>query len=115
MSQFAQFPRAVIAARRFAGAPNPAGKGWVPNITQMHLKDWSERDIAYLLETGQTPDGDFVGSSMKEVIRGTSQLPAEDRAAIASYVKSLQAIEGPKRLTNKSSQHSGSGEGAANP
>jgi hypothetical protein len=52
---------------------------------------------------------------MKEVIWGTSQLPAEERAAMASYVKSLQAIEGPKRLTNNSSQHSGSEEGAANP
>jgi hypothetical protein len=81
----------------------------------MDLRDWSEKDIAYLLETGQTPEGDFVGSSMKEVIWGTSQLPPEERAAMASYVKSLQAIEGPKRSMKSSSQHSGSEKGAANP
>jgi mono/diheme cytochrome c family protein len=90
----------IIAAQRFAGGPNPAGKGWVPNITQMHLKDWSERDIAYLVETGQTPEGDFVGSSVREVIWGTSQLPPEERAAMASYVKSLQATEGPKKISS---------------
>jgi mono/diheme cytochrome c family protein len=86
----------VIASQRFAGAPNPAGKGWVPNITQRDLKDWSEKDIAYLLESGQTPEGDSVGSSMAEVVRSTSQLPAHERAAIAAYIKSLPPVEGPK-------------------
>ena len=28
---------AIIAAQRFAGGPNPEGKGWVPNITQAKL------------------------------------------------------------------------------
>jgi mono/diheme cytochrome c family protein len=86
----------IIASQRFAGAPNPVGKGWVPNITQRDLKDWSERDIAYLLESGQTPEGDSVGSSMAEIVRSTSQLPADDRAAIAAYIKSLPPVEGPK-------------------
>ena len=40
---------------RFAGGPDIEGKGWVPNITQKGLADYSEKDIAYLLETGQTP------------------------------------------------------------
>jgi hypothetical protein len=26
--------------RRFAGGPNPAGEGWVPNITQKGLAKW---------------------------------------------------------------------------
>ena len=40
------------------------------------LGDWSEKDIAYFLEAGQTPDGDTIGGSMGRVIRNTSQLSA---------------------------------------
>jgi mono/diheme cytochrome c family protein len=87
----------IIASERFAGGPNPEGEGWVPNITQKGLKDWSESDIAYLLETGQTPDGDSVGGSMGRVIKNTSQLSADDRKAMAVYLKSLPAVEGPPR------------------
>ncbi|HML12566.1 MAG TPA: cytochrome c [Xanthobacteraceae bacterium] len=90
------FMGGIIAAQRFAGGPNPEGKGWIPNITQKALGDWSEKDIAYLLETGQTPDGDSVGGSMSEVVRHIAQLAPEDRAAIAAYVKSLPPVEGPK-------------------
>jgi mono/diheme cytochrome c family protein len=86
----------IVAGQRFAGGPNPEGKGWVPNITRKDMGDWSEKDIAYLLESGQTPDGDSVGSSMSEVVRHTAQLAAEDRAAIAAYIKSLPPVEGPK-------------------
>ena len=87
----------IIAAQRFAGGPDPDGKGWVPNITQKGLGDWSEKDVAYFLETGQTPDGDSAGGSMVRVIRNTSQLSAEDRAAVADYVKSLPPVDGPPR------------------
>ena len=86
----------IIAGQRFAGGPNPEGKGWIPNITQKGIGDWSDKDIAYLLETGQTPDGDSVGSSMTEVVRHTSQLATDDRSAIAAYIKSLPPVEGPK-------------------
>jgi mono/diheme cytochrome c family protein len=86
----------IIAAQRFAGGPNPEGKGWIPNITPKGLGDWSEKDIAYLLETGQTVDGDTVGGSMAEVVRHTEQLAADDRTAIAAYIKSLPPVEGPK-------------------
>ncbi len=87
----------IIAAQRFAGGPNPEGKGWVPNITQKGIGEWSETDIAYFLETGQLPDGDSVGGSMARVIRNISQLSSEDRAAIAEYIKSLPPVEGPPR------------------
>ena len=86
----------IIAAQRFAGGPNPEGKGWIPNITPKGLGEWSEKDIAYLLESGQTLEGDAVGGSMAEVVRHTAQLAAEDRTAIAAYIKSLPPIEGPK-------------------
>lgn len=87
----------IIAAQRFAGGPNPEGEGWVPNITQKGLGDWSEKDIAYFLETGELPDGDTVGGAMVRVIRNTSQLTPEDRAAIAEYLKSLPPVDGPQR------------------
>jgi mono/diheme cytochrome c family protein len=87
----------IIAGQRFAGGPNPEGEGWVPNITQKGLADWPEKDIAYFLETGQTPDGDSIGGSMGRVIKNTSQLSPEDRTAMAVYLKSLPAVEGPPR------------------
>ncbi len=87
----------IITAQRFAGGSNPEGKGWVPNITQKGLSDWSDKAIAYFLQTGETPDGDSVGSSMTRVIRNTSQLSDADRMAMAVYLKSLPALDGPPK------------------
>jgi mono/diheme cytochrome c family protein len=87
----------IVTAQRFAGGPNPEGEGWVPNITQKGLGEWSEKDIAYFLETGEAPDGDSAGGSMARVIKNTSQLSPEDRAAIAEYLKSLPPVDGPPR------------------
>jgi mono/diheme cytochrome c family protein len=85
----------IIAAQRFAGGPNPEGEGWVPNITQHGLGDWSEKDIAYFLETGEMPEGDTASGSMARVIKNTSRLSSEDRASMAEYLKSLAPVEGP--------------------
>jgi mono/diheme cytochrome c family protein len=87
---------AIMEDERFAGGPNPAGRGWVPNITQKGLGEWSVKDIAYLLDTGMTVDGDSVGSTMTDVVRNTSQLSEADRLAIATYIKSLPPVEGPR-------------------
>ena len=87
----------IVAAQRFAGGPNPEGEGWVPNITQKGLGDWSEKDFAYFLKTGETPDNDSASGLMGRVIKNTSQLPAEDRAAMAAYLKELPPVEGPPR------------------
>ena len=35
------------------------------------------------------------------MIRNTSQLPAEDRNAMAAYIKSLPPVEGPKQPEKK--------------
>jgi mono/diheme cytochrome c family protein len=91
----------IIAAQRFAGGPNPEGEGWVPNITQKGISDWSQKDIASFLQDGVAPDGDTAGGSMVRVIKNTSQLKPEDRAAIAEYVKSLPPVEGPPRPPKK--------------
>jgi mono/diheme cytochrome c family protein len=82
---------AIKSGSRFTGGPSPDGQGGVPNITQEKLKDWSVKDIAETLETGMTPDADFVGGNMAEVVRSTAQLSAADREAIATYIKSLPA------------------------
>jgi mono/diheme cytochrome c family protein len=76
---------------RYAGGPDPEGVGFVPNITPERLGSWSERDIAALLKTGQTPAHGRVGSSMLDVVTNTAMLPETDRDAIAAYIKSLPA------------------------
>ena len=87
----------IKSGQRFAGGPNPEGKGWVPNITQKGLKDWSKGDIEYMLESGQLPDGDSVGQQMTAVVRNTAELTAADRSAMATYLKSLPPVDGPER------------------
>jgi mono/diheme cytochrome c family protein len=85
------FLGAIVASRRFEGGPSPTLQGGVPSIRQDKLKDWSEADIGGVLEDGTTPDADRVGGAMVDVVRNTSQLSAEDRAAMATYIKSLAA------------------------
>jgi mono/diheme cytochrome c family protein len=84
----------IVTGLRFTGGPAPDGQGGVPNITQFKLKDWSVSDIAGLLENGMTMDADFVGGSMTEVVGNTSKLTAANRTAMATYLKSLPAVEG---------------------
>ena len=88
---------AIVETQRFAGGPDPEGKGYVPNITAKGIGDWSEDDLSYFLKTGETPDGDTTGGSMVQVVRNLSQLSDGDRAAMATYLKSLAPIEGPPR------------------
>ena len=76
----------IVARQRFAGGPNPEGDGWIPNITQKAMGAWSEKDIAYMLETGDAPDGDSVGGGMAQVVKNTAQLLPEDRAASATVI-----------------------------
>lgn len=80
-------------SRWLAGAPAMAGQGAVDNITggEGGIGDWSEDDIATLLETGFTPDYDSVGGKMASVVRNMAELPASDREAIAAYLKAIPA------------------------
>ncbi|MBB93986.1 MAG: diacylglycerol kinase [Rhodobacteraceae bacterium] len=70
------------------GAPNPSGQGTIPGIAPAEL-DWSAEDIAYYLESGFTPNYDSAGGEMADVVSNMARLPAEDRAAIAAYLKAL--------------------------
>ena len=74
--------------RWLAGAPNPSGKGQIPGLTPDKLS-WGAEDIAYYLETGFTPDYDSAGGHMVAVVENFAKLTAEDRAAVAAYVKAV--------------------------
>jgi mono/diheme cytochrome c family protein len=87
---------AIEDYNRYAGGPDPEGVGFAPNITPERLGTWSERDIAELLKTGNTPSHRRVGSSMLDVVTNTAMLPQADRDAIAAYIKALPARPTPR-------------------
>ncbi len=79
-----------ILARWLAGGPNPEGKGRIPNLTPDATGlSWSEADIAEYLSSGFTPDYDVAGGAMADVVKNTALVTAEDRAAIAAYLKAI--------------------------
>lgn len=76
-----------------AGSPKSKTNKGAPaiNNSKTGLAAWRLSDVEFFLELGMTPDGDFAGGSMAAVIDdNTSRLSAEDRRAIARYLKSLQ-------------------------
>lgn len=79
-----------------AGTPDgPEGES-MPNLTpdpETGLS-WDVEEIAEYLKTGQTPEFDYAGSLMAEVIEhNTGKLTDEDRLAIARYLKSLEPVK----------------------
>ncbi|TCL76068.1 cytochrome c [Rhizobium sp. BK251] len=74
-----------------AGAPNPEGRGRIPDITpgSQAVGAWSAGDITTYLQTGFTPDFDSVGGSMVDVQQNIAHLPAPDIEAIAAYLKAI--------------------------
>lgn len=73
-----------------AGAPNPVGRGTVPNITPHEQGlQWSETEIVDALKTGFTPEFDTLGGPMAAVVADISKLPDEDVRAIAAYLKAI--------------------------
>jgi mono/diheme cytochrome c family protein len=84
-----------------AGARLGAGESVAPNLTshEAGLADWSERDIAFALDLGITPDNEVLGDQMSLVVRhSTSRLTEADRLAIAHFIKSLPAIPSAVKL-----------------
>ncbi|MBL0374434.1 cytochrome c [Rhizobium sp. KVB221] len=81
------------AGQWLSGAPNPEGKGKIPDITPGgSVASWSEGDIANYLETGFTPEYDTAGGTMVEVQKNMAKLPKEDREAIAAYLKVIPKL-----------------------
>ena len=80
----------------FAGTSQGPGGGVVPNITpdrETGIGSWSADDLDTLFTLGMTPDGDFVGGEMGEVVENTtSRLTPDDRDAMIAYLRSLSPI-----------------------
>lgn len=71
-----------------AGAPNPSGKGRIPDIRPASL-GWSQGELVEYFTTGFTPEYDSAGGSMAAVVGNLALLPEADRAAIAAYLLAL--------------------------
>ena len=97
------FKGTIIADFRYAGGADMEGTGWVPNITQHKdgVAEWSAKDIAWMLKSGDTPEGDVVGGSMKSVVKNMAELPDADRNAIAAYIKALPERASPPKPAKK--------------
>ena len=85
----------MMMADWLGGAPNPEGRGRIPNITRggKNTSDWSASDISYYLESGFTPEFDTVGGSMVAVQENMARLTETDRAAIAAYLKAIPGVD----------------------
>ena len=74
----------------------PFGIIYSTNITpdpDTGIGKWSNGDLADLLKNGGTPEGDYVGGGMAEVVRNTTgKMTDADVQAIIAYLKSLQPI-----------------------
>jgi mono/diheme cytochrome c family protein len=68
----------------------------IPNLTpdpDTGIGRWSVSDVAQLLQTGMTRDGDFVGGAMAEVVdESTSRLTDSDRVAVASFLRTVAPV-----------------------
>ena len=88
--------------RPYAGGrplTTPFGTFYAPNITpdaKTGIGNWSDDDIVTLLKDGQTPDFDFVGGAMAEVVKDTARLTDDDRRAIAVFLHSVPAVPSPR-------------------
>ncbi len=91
-------PRNLLGGPKFSqwlsGAPNPEGKGFIPNITigEGGIDAWSEDQIASMLKDGFNPDFDSVGGSMADVVTNWSHVSDEDRLAVAAYLKAIPKL-----------------------
>ncbi len=87
----------LVEELHYGGTPEGPDGETVPNITPdpgTGIGRWSLDDLVYFLETGGTPDGDYTGSLMAEVIDDNlAHLTGTDRLAMATYLRSLAAIE----------------------
>ena len=85
---------AIKAGKRFSGAPDPEGHGYVPNITpdETGIGYWSVREIDDYLSKGVSPIGLPAGGSMTSVVANLGKLTSEDRANMAEYLKTIPAV-----------------------
>ena len=90
-------PRNYLGAmdknRELSGSDEGSGTK-IPDLTSENIEgisNWTVEDIIEYLGSGMTPDGDFAGGKMAEVIhRSTALLTILDRRAIARFLKGLK-------------------------
>lgn len=76
-----------LAGAKLADGASPA------NLTPARLGKWSDAELSDFLKFGITPSGDAVGETMDEEIRNsTSQLTADDLAAVIAYLHSVPSL-----------------------
>ena len=84
---------ATDLSRPYAGNPDGVEGDAVPNISSdpdHGVGKWRVSELVDYLESGMTPEADFAGGAMAEVIdNGLTHLTDEDREALASYVHGL--------------------------
>jgi mono/diheme cytochrome c family protein len=80
---------AIDRGKAYAGNPVGPDDQNAPNLTPTGIGKLTLSDLRDMLATGMTPDGDFLGSGMGEVVLGTAKLTQADRDAIIAYIRTL--------------------------
>ena len=82
---------------RLAGNPDGPDGDAIPNVTpdkKTGIGRWTRSDLAEYFDSGMTPDGDFAGGAMADVVkRSLRPLTDRDRAALVAYLRALRPIE----------------------
>lgn len=79
---------AVDHAQRLQGQSEPPEPA--PDISQRALSRWSHSDVVTFLEDGMTAEGDWVGGEMARIVEtGTARLSADEREALATWLRSV--------------------------
>ncbi|MBI3451795.1 MAG: cytochrome c [Rhodospirillales bacterium] len=102
-------PRNIAGATRpslyLAGTRDGPEGSKVPNITpdpETGIGKWSPGDLADLFKSGMTPDGDFVGATMAEVVRNsTSKMTDADLKAMIAYLRAVPPFRNDIRAVAK--------------
>jgi len=90
-------------SRSLAGTRDGPDGDSVPNITSdasTGIGRWSDDELKQYLKTGMTPDGDYAGGLMAEVIdNGLKYLKQDDLAALVSYLRSVPKVRNQLKKT----------------
>jgi mono/diheme cytochrome c family protein len=77
--------------KAYAGNPVGPDSQNAPNLTPTGIGKLTQADLREMLSSGMTPDGDFLGSGMADVVLGTAKLTQADRDAIIAYIRTIPA------------------------
>ena len=86
---------AIVAEAALSGSPGPPESA--PDITPgpRGLAEWDHSDLVSFFTDGMTAEGDVVGGEMGRIVEhGTAKLSAEDRAALATWLRSVPPSAG---------------------